>query len=132
MKRRRLSKLQKVRIFDRAHGICHVCKLRIHVGQAWEAEHVIALADGGTDDESNMAPAHKKPCHRAKTGREATDRSKVVRMRANHLGIAGEGAKLPCGRESRQRKTMRGEVIPRVSQSEAHREMMRRWTIGSS
>ena len=46
--------------------VCHICG---HIG-ATEVDHVVPLAEGGADDESNLRPAHAG-CHRAKTGREA-------------------------------------------------------------
>ena len=131
MKRRRLTKLARVRIFDRAHGLCHLCGFRIQVGQPWECSHIVSLWAGGTDDESNMAPAHKKHCHRTKTDEEASDRSKEVRIRARHLGIKNEnGPKLPAGRESNWRKTVAGKVVERFTQIELHRATMRRRQIG--
>lgn len=55
------------RVIRNHGGICHVC------GQpgATEADHVIPLAEGGADDESNMLPVHPSPCHRRKTAAEA-------------------------------------------------------------
>jgi 5-methylcytosine-specific restriction endonuclease McrA len=57
------------RVLRRWKRICHVC------GQAGatEADHVIALALGGADDEANMRPIHPAPCHREKTMAEAAE-----------------------------------------------------------
>jgi 5-methylcytosine-specific restriction endonuclease McrA len=51
----------------RDDGICHVCGLP----GSDEVDHVIALAEDGADDESNLAPIHSKPCHEQKTQAEA-------------------------------------------------------------
>lgn len=83
--RRSLSPLARLRIFERAKGVCHLCKQRIQVGERWEVEHPIALAMGGADDETNMAPAHKK-CHAGKTAEDAGDLAKAKRRKAKHVG----------------------------------------------
>jgi 5-methylcytosine-specific restriction enzyme A len=136
MKRRHLTKLQKVRIFDAHNGICHLCDVRIQVGESWECSHIISLWAGGTDNESNMAPAHTKKCHRNKTDEEATDRAKSTRMRANHLGISGpgkgDGQKFPAGRQSHQRKTFNHGIVERRSQIELYHETMKRRQIGGN
>jgi 5-methylcytosine-specific restriction protein A len=51
----------------RDDGICHVCGLP----GSDEVDHVIALAEGGADDDSNLAPIHSRPCHLQKTADEA-------------------------------------------------------------
>lgn len=54
-------------VFHRDGDICHVCGLP----GANEADHVIALSEGGEDHIDNMAPIHSIPCHRDKTQAEA-------------------------------------------------------------
>lgn len=54
-------------ILRRDHGICHVCG---NPG-ATQVDHVIPEAEGGTSADSNLAPIHDEPCHRAKTAAEA-------------------------------------------------------------
>lgn len=50
------------------HGrICHVCQQPM----ADQVDHVIPLAEGGADDETNLRPIHSLPCHREKTEAEA-------------------------------------------------------------
>lgn len=75
------------RVIARGRGVCHVCR---HAG-ADEADHVIAVADGGADTEANMAPIHGgrcstcgRRCHADKTQEEAR------RARARR-GRRGEG-----------------------------------------
>ncbi len=57
----RLSRLARVRVFDRHRGICHRCGLKIHAerGEKWDVDHVKPLHLGGTTAQSNLAPAHK-------------------------------------------------------------------------
>ena len=75
-----------LRIFDRAHGKCHLSGAKIQPGQPWQAEHIIALADGGEHRESNLAPALVE-AHKEKTKREAKERAKVRAIRQAHIGI---------------------------------------------
>lgn len=123
MKRKPLTRLQRVRIFDAANGRCCLCPLKIHAerGERWEAHHVVPLWLGGADDPSNMAPAHKA-CHDRESASDNPERAKTDRMRANYLGIEKPNIQpLPFGKRSGFKKTMRGEVVARVSQNAAHR-----------
>lgn len=112
MTRRSLTRLQKVRIFDAAGGICHLCGLKIWAGRGeqWHVEHVTPLSFGGADDESNMKPAHVK-CHADKTREEAPIRAKSDRVRAHYLGIKKTTSlPIPGSRASGIRKRMNGTV----------------------
>lgn len=87
MSRRPLTRAKRVRIWNAANGICHICKLPIDgTKDKWDAEHIKPIWLGGADDESNMAPAHKR-CHAPKTAQEAAPRAKSNRIRARHMGI---------------------------------------------
>ncbi len=85
-RRRSLSRLQRIKVFDDADGVCHICGLKIQPGVAWEVEHLIPLALGGGDTPENTRPAHFT-CHKAKTRADQERIAKAVRQRANHLGI---------------------------------------------
>ena len=129
MKRKSLTRLQRVRIFDRAGGKCCICGLKIHAerGEKWEPHHVRPLWLGGKDEFWNMAPAHAKPCHSDVSAADNTPRAKTDRQRANHLGIPKPSkAKFPAGRSSRQRKKISGEVVERVSGTQQHHALMTR------
>lgn len=118
MSRQRLTKAKRVRIFDRWSGCCHICGLRIQVGQAWDVEHIKPLWLGGADDETNMAPAHEH-CHDDKTSAEATPRAKGTRIRANHLGIKTKpkGRPFSCNKNSPWKKKITGEVVRRIDRA---------------
>lgn len=74
------------RIYDRDKGTCHLCKLPIKVGETWEADHVIALINGGSNTEGNLAPAHSH-CHLGKTARDVKEKAKVAKVRGKHIGV---------------------------------------------
>lgn len=86
MTRLPITKAKRIRIFDAAGGICHLCQTKVHVGEPWQVEHVKPLHMGGADDETNMRPAHVH-CHAEKSAAENTVRAKTDRVRARHLGI---------------------------------------------
>ena len=60
------------RIIQRDNTRCHACGL---LGTD-QADHLIPLCDGGTDDETNMAAIHATPCHETKT---ASERARATR-----------------------------------------------------
>jgi len=110
--RRSLSPMQRLKIFEAAKGVCHLCEQRMQVGQAWEVEHVRPLALGGSDDEANMRPAHKV-CHATKTKADAASWSKAKRMKAKHLGIKGRSSfpKAPPGYNPWTRRIHDDEIV---------------------
>lgn len=74
------------RVFDRAGGICHCCKLLIKVPfETWDTDHEIALINGGENRESNLAPAHSH-CHIKKTRQDVAAKAKVASVRGKHIG----------------------------------------------
>lgn len=55
------------RVITRDGTICHVCG----IAGANQADHVIPVAEGGADDESNMRAIHGIPCHAEKSAAES-------------------------------------------------------------
>lgn len=60
------------RIFQRDRGLCQLCKAAERATRATEVDHIVSLAQGGTDEDSNLQSVCSS-CHRAKTLREAAD-----------------------------------------------------------
>lgn len=84
---------------------CHLCDGHIDPGrEAWEASHVLAVTFDGTNDASNVFPAHVK-CHRAKTNTEITANAKCKRQRDKHLGFKRKGG------WSKYRRKMDGTIV---------------------
>jgi 5-methylcytosine-specific restriction protein A len=84
--RRSLTTKMRLQIFTDAAGCCHLCGVKIGVGERWEVEHVIALSLGGEDRPENMKPAHVA-CHKVKSAKDAGDTARAIRRQAKHLGI---------------------------------------------
>lgn len=85
-RRSKITRAKRVRIFDAAGGICHLCGHPIDgTKEDWEVEHPIALGMGGSDKESELRPAHVH-CHKDKTAKDKKVIAKTVRARAAHIG----------------------------------------------
>lgn len=94
-KRKRIGAAKRIRVFDAASGICHMCKHPINPWkERWDVEHFDPLWLGGEDNEANMRPAHKD-CHAVKSAAEATLRAKGTRVRARYLGVKKPGRTIP-------------------------------------
>jgi 5-methylcytosine-specific restriction endonuclease McrA len=78
--------MKRLAIFEAAHGLCHLCGLRIQAGDKWEVEHVRAIGLLGEDTVANMAPAHVD-CHAIKTKADVANIAKCKRVKAKHHGI---------------------------------------------
>jgi len=63
MIRKRLSKKERKRVYEKTGGRCAYCGYRIQIG-AMQVDHVKPLAHGGKDTESNMFPACRSCNHR--------------------------------------------------------------------
>ncbi len=83
-RRRSMSPQRRLRIFEAHSGKCHLCSREIVAGEAWDVEHVRALALGGEDADANCAPAHRK-CHVDKGDGQRIAHAK--RQKASSLGI---------------------------------------------
>lgn len=85
-KRRTWTPKRKLAVFEAHGGICHLCGAKIDgTREPWELEHIIPIALGGADDETNAKPAHVA-CHRAKTTQDVAQIAKANRVRAKHFG----------------------------------------------
>lgn len=65
--RGRALQARNARILKRDQGICHVCGLP----GAGKVDHVTPQAEGGSEDDDNLAAIHATPCHDTKTRAEA-------------------------------------------------------------
>src|SRR5262249_30164849 len=70
----------RVRIFARHNGICHLSGRRIRPGESWDLDHVVALCNGGSNRESNLAPVLRDK-HRQKTASDVAEKARDYRKR---------------------------------------------------
>jgi 5-methylcytosine-specific restriction enzyme A len=90
--RKVFSTKQRAKIFLEQNGICNICQGKIQVGQAFDIDHVIPLALGGTNDAENLRPVHER-CHRGE-GSKTSDDIKAIR-RADRLAKKHHGMTKP-------------------------------------
>jgi 5-methylcytosine-specific restriction protein A len=86
VQRRALPREQRLRVLARDS---HRCQLRYPgcLVHAVEVDHVVPVAEGGTDCDSNLRAACTE-CHRVKSQAEAL-RGRLRAYRAKRLGMAG-------------------------------------------
>lgn len=101
----------RLRIFQRHDGNCASCTRPLFPGH-WQCDHIIALANGGEHRETNLRPLCTSPCHQTKTKADLAEKSTVYRKRTKHIGIK-KPSKFACSRNSRWKKKISGEVVPR-------------------
>lgn len=101
----------RLRIFERYRGRCHWSGRVIRPGDQWDVDHVIALINGGTNSEGNMAPILRGKPHKEKTAQDVEEKSRVYRKAAKHVGIKlRKGRPMPGSRASGLRKRFDGTV----------------------
>lgn len=90
----------RIRIFEAFGGMCHRSGLRISAGDAWDLDHLIALANGGEHRESNLAPVLREH-HKEKTREDRKVQSRIYRVKKRHLGLAkSRGRPMPGSKAS--------------------------------
>lgn len=72
------NKLLRKKVSDRDQGICASCQ---RFDPHWEADHIVALWEGGNDALENLQTLCRH-CHGAKTKTDAPIRAKSDRLRA--------------------------------------------------
>lgn len=80
-----IPKAVKARIWLREGGRCYLTGRRINPGDAYEFEHVIALANGGEHREGNIRLA-LSDAHKAKSAADIDVTAKIRRQHAKYHG----------------------------------------------
>lgn len=65
---------KRERILKRDSGLCQACKAAGRLKLAFEVDHIVELADGGTDDDTNLQSLCVE-CHKDKTERSKRARA---------------------------------------------------------
>lgn len=81
--RRSMTPLRALRIFEAGGGKCSACSRKLGPQDDWAVDHVVALENGGTDDDSNLQILCDW-CHKPKTADDHAQAAKGKRMAAKH------------------------------------------------
>lgn len=82
--RGRMSPQRIAKIFLARDGRCHKCGRALRPGDDYDIDHIIALENGGTDEDSNLAPCCDW-CHSEKTAEDHATAGHGRRMAARHV-----------------------------------------------
>lgn len=94
----------RLRIFERDGGRCRLTGKKILAGDKRDLDHIVPLADGGENRESNLAPVLHY-AHQQKTVEENKARAKAKRTKIKQFGMTRQKPK------SRFKKRMDGTVV---------------------
>lgn len=100
----------KLRVWHCFGGVCQICFTKIPSGP--EYDHRVAIANGGTNAESNLVPVHPR-CHKQKTATDVAEKSATYKTQLHHFGIKKPRRPMPGSRASGLKKKMSGEVVRR-------------------
>jgi 5-methylcytosine-specific restriction endonuclease McrA len=85
-RRKRFTPFQRLKLFERHHGVCALCGLKIDgTKEKWEIDHGRALGLLGKDEEDNLFPVHAW-CHKKKTADDQARIVKAKRQKAKFIG----------------------------------------------
>ena len=73
------AKLDRVAIFKKTEGRCHICGGDIDPASYWEADHVFPASGGGASDIGNYLPAHGL-CNTAKWDQSGEELQWVLKI----------------------------------------------------
>ena len=104
----------RLNLFLMRKGLCAACTQKIDAGKAWDIDHILPLALGGTNEPDNLQILCK-PCHRAKTTKSDVPRiAKTKRLKARHLGACAPSRRpIPGSRRSPWKRKMDGSLVRR-------------------
>jgi len=83
----------KLRVWERCGGRCALSGRKLMPGDAYDFDHIKALANGGEHRELNLQLVSRE-AHKIKTAADVAEKSKVARIRAKHLGIWPKGQRI--------------------------------------
>lgn len=115
--RRKMTPRRALKLWEMHKGVCVLCHQPIAgAREDWFIEHLLALENGGSDEDSsgNLGPAHL--WHKA--AKDAEDHSLAARAKRQKRALLGikkrKGPPMMGSRESGWKRTMSGEWVRRT------------------
>jgi 5-methylcytosine-specific restriction protein A len=82
------------------------------IGEMWDVDHIVAIANGGKNEETNLQPLLVEH-HKAKTKVDVAIKSKSYERRAKHRGIKRKRFSFATNRDGKFKKKMSGKTVRR-------------------
>ncbi len=100
----------RLRVFERANKRCVECTRQIRGGD-WQADHVVALINGGEHRESNLQCLCTE-CHKRKTAGDVAEKSAIygTRLKEARIKRPSPWRPMPGTKRSGIKKRMNGIV----------------------
>ena len=80
-----IPKRVKLRVWARCDGKCALSGRKLRPGEAWQLDHILALAHGGRHAEGNLQVV-SVDAHKVKTKADAGITAKIRRVALKHVG----------------------------------------------
>ena len=104
----------RLSLFLKRKGLCSICSLKIDAGKAWDIDHILPLALGGSNEPENLQILCRS-CHQTKTSKGDVPRiAKTKRLKARHLGARSPSTRpIPGSQRSPWKRKLDGRVVRR-------------------
>lgn len=101
-----------LRVLEAYGGKCADTCVKIRAGGGWQMDHIIALANGGENRETNLQPLITK-AHKEKTADDVAMKAKDRRIKSKHMSIHKPKSIMPGSKASKWKRKVDGTVVPR-------------------
>lgn len=105
----------RLRVFERFDGRCHRCGRRVNAGEKWTLEHLVAIVNGGPNEEPNLTVTCGW-CLPQKNAADVAEKARIAAKRQKHMGIVDgpkmQGRPFDATRKSFERKAKAKDKLP--------------------
>jgi len=101
-----------LRVLEAYGGKCAETGVKIRAGGGWQMDHIIALANGGENRETNLQPLITV-AHKEKTAGDVAQKAKDRRVKSKHLSIHKPKSIMAGSKASKWKRKVDGTVVLR-------------------